>query len=349
MRSKWRMLLNLSISSGLLIWVLMQIDWHEVVLVAGATKISLFVASFGVFLLGGALLSHRLYLLLQPTALRTSFAQLLLIWLRSTFYAVFLPSDLGAAIARWYMVTRNETGRRFFIFVTGLERLMLLTGALLLTIGPLAAVEDTRLAEFKDRVLPILLLCLAVCLVSWSVFVPPVYRWFSLFCGWCRERCQSTWFVAVFSVPDDVDVYRRNPRALLKALGAHLLFQLTWCLRAVLVFAALRVTVPLSTMVWMSMLMALITMIPISFAGFGVREFGFSWLTTLYGLGPETGLLVGAAFSLQITLTALLGGIANMKVMALQPRVASDSDRENVAEVSRRDSQPQLSGRENRS
>lgn len=335
MRIKWRTLLNLGISLGLLGWLLATVNWSEVGAVAGQTRTAFFLASFGVFLIGGVLLSVRLHFMLCPTPLNASWGRLFVIWLRSTFYAMCLPSDLGAAVARWYMVTGNETGRRFFVFVTLLERLMLISGSLLLTILPLWLVRDPRLAEFRSVAMPILVVIFAICVAAWSVFVSPVFGWFSRFCHWCRARCRPAWLAAAFAVTEDVEVYRRHPRALLSAMGVHVLFQLIWCLRAVLLFVAMRVDASLWGMVWMTMLMVLITTIPISFAGLGVREVGFAWLTSLYGLGPESGALVGAALSLQISLAAVMGGVANLKAAGKKSAAGPSAARGRLADDER--------------
>jgi uncharacterized membrane protein YbhN (UPF0104 family) len=319
MRARWKTLLNLVISAGLLVFLLVTIDWSEMLAAARSVRPMLLIASYAVFLFGGVLLALRLQALLRPSPLRSSWPRLLMVWLRSAFYSMFLPSDVGAAVARWYMVTGNRQGRRFFVFVTALERLMLISGSLLLTIVPLWLVRDERLLEFRSTALPILVLLLILCLVTWSLFVTPCYQWFAGLCRWCRSHCRPAWLAEAFAVDEDFEVYRRHPGALLKALGIHFVFQAVLFLRVLLLFAALRVELSLAAVLWMSMLVILLTTIPLSFAGFGVRELGFAWLAGLQGLGAETGALIGAMLSIQVAITAVLGGLVNLSAAAERP------------------------------
>lgn len=321
-----RSVCNVGISVALLAFLFATTHWTELLSTIKSVRFPMFLASYGLFLAGGAILSLRLHALLRPTLLRTSCTHLFTIWLRSAFFSMFLPSDVGAAVARWYMVTGNRTGRRLFVFVTGLERLMLISGALGLTVIPLYFVTDQRLHEFRAVVLPLLLVLLAICLAAWSVFLTPFFGWFSTVCLWCQKHVRPSWVANAFAMSEDVAMYRQHPTTLLNAFGAHALFQLALFLRTFLLFVAVDIDLPLSTILWISMLMILITTIPLSFAGMGVREIGFSWLVGMYGLSTEVGLLVGAMLSLQVVITAVLGGIVNMRVTAADSDTAKDSE-----------------------
>ena len=63
---------------------------------------------------------------------------------------------------------------------------------------------------------------------------------------------------------------------------------------------------------WMSSLVLLLQIIPISFAGIGLREGAFAYLMTVFGLAPENGASLGILFFSQMLIVALIGGLLEL-------------------------------------
>ena len=59
----------------------------------------------------------------------------------------------------------------------------------------------------------------------------------------------------------------------------------------------------------MGSLVLLLQMLPLSFAGIGIREGAYAYLFSLYGLAPEAGVLIGLLFFSQMLILAGLGGV----------------------------------------
>jgi len=116
----------------------------------------------------------------------------------------------------------------------------------------------------------------------------------------------------VFGVYEDCGLYIDKKHLLIKAFIFHLVFQGLNFLRFYLVFVALRVNLPPITILWISMLVLLALSVPISIGGIGVREAGFAWLLTLYGIEPERGMLLGGIISIQFFLNVWIGAILNI-------------------------------------
>ena len=79
-----------------------------------------------------------------------------------------------------------------------------------------------------------------------------------------------------------------------------------------LVFTALNVNIHPLSVLWISMFVLLIVSLPISLGGIGVRETGFAWLLSIYGIEPEKGMLVGGMISIQFLLNVCLGAVMNI-------------------------------------
>jgi hypothetical protein len=60
---------------------------------------------------------------------------------------------------------------------------------------------------------------------------------------------------------------------------------------------------------WMGSLVLLLQVLPISFAGIGIREGGYAYLFTVFELPPEKGVLIGILLFSQMLIFAIIGGI----------------------------------------
>ncbi len=314
MRLNWRILFNLAVTLTLLTVVMVQVDWQKTIATLQSVRTSYFVYSYMVSLACWIMLALRLQALLRPTPLQSPWYRLFLINLRSQFFGLVLPSDVGAAAARWYLVTENRVGRRLFAFITALERLMLTLGLLLCTVVPLYFVTDERLQTFRTTMLPLLTLLLAACVFIVAVFFTPLFGWFAAVCRWLAARLHYGFLPHLLSFHEDIQIYRDNKATFAEAVAMHVVFQLLTFIRIYLLFVAMNIQMPLQDILWMSMLVLLMVTVPLSFGGFGVREATFAWLLTMYGLGADQGLLLGAMMSGQKVITTILGGFVNLLV-----------------------------------
>jgi uncharacterized membrane protein YbhN (UPF0104 family) len=63
---------------------------------------------------------------------------------------------------------------------------------------------------------------------------------------------------------------------------------------------------------WMGSLVLLLQVLPISFAGIGMREGGYAYLFTAFKLPPEKGVLIGILLFSQMLIIAIIGGICDL-------------------------------------
>jgi uncharacterized protein (TIRG00374 family) len=126
-----------------------------------------------------------------------------------------------------------------------------------------------------------------------------------------QSRFRSSLARRILGIYEDCGLYVDKRHLLLESFAYHLLFQALNFLRLYLVFIALSVDLPFITILWMSALVLLILSLPITIAGFGLREMGFAWVLTLYGIDPERGVILGGMISLQVFLNIGIGAILN--------------------------------------
>lgn len=92
---------------------------------------------------------------------------------------------------------------------------------------------------------------------------------------------------------------------------------------ALLIARSLRVEASALTIVTLTALIVLISMIPISLAGWGVREAGFLAVLVPLGVSAEQALLLGVLFGLQGLLASLIGGVSLLLQLS-SPRKGED-------------------------
>ena len=63
---------------------------------------------------------------------------------------------------------------------------------------------------------------------------------------------------------------------------------------------------------WMGSLVLLLQVLPVSFAGIGVREGAYAYLFTLFDMAPEKGILIGVLFFTQMLVFAIIGALLTL-------------------------------------
>ncbi|MEE9232273.1 MAG: lysylphosphatidylglycerol synthase domain-containing protein [Nitrospirales bacterium] len=161
------------------------------------------------------------------------------------------------------------------------------------------------------RLLPFVLLLMGLIMVAFSYFISPSLQ--SSLRGLIERllRSKGKWqrinsFFENFSLENtSVSLYG-------SILSIGLLWQLLFLGRMFLLFHALLLPLGFIDVVWMSSLVLLLQILPISLGGIGVREGAYAYLFTLLNLPPEQGVLIGILFFSQMLLFALIGGILEL-------------------------------------
>ncbi len=86
---------------------------------------------------------------------------------------------------------------------------------------------------------------------------------------------------------------------------------------ALVVARALEIDVPASIIVFGTALVMLLTMVPLTLAGWGVREAGYLVLLAPFGVPPEKAILLGIVIGLQGIIAALIGGVSLLLRLAV--------------------------------
>ncbi len=314
----WRGRLGLALRYGitlaLIAWIVRTGDWQRMRAALAAVRLRDFALSYLLLLAAWAVVVARLQVLLAWTPIRRNWAGLFRIQLVSHFIGFVAPSDIGMAVARWYLVTENRRGRGAFLLVTLQERLLMMATAALLCLAALRMSGAVLPAGLSGSLPMLLLAVLGASLVLLTVLSRGIsapwgrkgYRWLVRLAGFGS---------AVGSGEPDrpgPDVAWR--RVLGRAALLTVLFLALSVLNVGVLARALGAGVSWGNLSWVVLCMMLFLVLPISVGGIGLRELGYGTLFHWVGADAASGMALGLLLSAQILLNALLGGLLSLRL-----------------------------------
>ena len=308
-----KIIIKIVVTILLLAFLAYRVDLHEIGVTIGNIRWLPYIGSYLILLLCSIPLAIRLQILMQPTVLDFHLKRLIEVQFISKFYSVLFPTGIGISIARWYKITQNRTGRRVFIVITIVERVMTAM-TLLLSVGiPLLFAGDPSIQPFRSSVLPIIFLLVFICILFFLILLHPyAYGIYAMLMKRVESKFRSDLAGKIVGVYEDFGLYLHRKHLIRKAFAAHLVYQGMSFIYFFLLFMALRLELPWVTILWISMLVMLILTLPISIGGLGVRESGFALLLGFYGIDPEKGVVLGGLIFIHLILNVVLGAILNL-------------------------------------
>ena len=308
-----KIIIKIVVTILLLAFLAYRVDLREIGVTIGNIRWLPYIGSYLILLLCSIPLAIRLQILMQPTVLDFHLKRLIEVQFISKFYSVLFPTGIGISIARWYKITQNRVGRRVFIVITIVERVMTAM-TLLLSVGiPLLFAGDPSIQPFRSSVLPIIFLLVFICILFFLILLYPyAYGIYAMLMKRVESKFRSDLAGKIVGVYEDFGLYLHRKHLIRKAFAAHLVYQGMSFIYFFLLFMALRLELPWGTILWISMLVMLILTLPISIGGLGVRESGFALLLGFYGIDPAKGVVLGGLIFIHLILNVVLGAILNL-------------------------------------
>ena len=103
--------------------------------------------------------------------------------------------------------------------------------------------------------------------------------------------------------------YHQRPEVFRRAIGWGLLVQLCNVLVVVELGRAMSLDVPLVAYFIAVPVVAMLTLLPVSVSGVGVREGGLAWMLASYGVAPAIGITLGVLWFFVTVVAGLVGGL----------------------------------------
>ena len=290
---------RIAVGLSVLGFLLTQIDLGQAWRAVADARIDLLLLAFAIVLGSRLLAAARWYLLLRGRhAAVTPFGMLRLMFV-ADFVGYFMPGSLGVEVLRVYGLAKTTADPALSATSVVVERVVALVVLVLLVLLGLAARPLALPAEIGRLAWLFLALLLVAVL---AVMAPPTRSLaLRLLPGERLARIRRG-LERVFAA---LDSYRSRPWLIAASLVLALVFQLMRCASVTVGAAALGHPLPFTFVLVVFPIMLLISLLPITIAGLGVREVGFVYFLGLGGMPAEVALplaLIQRLFTIIATL-----------------------------------------------
>ena len=306
--------LRLSGTGVLLGWVFYVLDWQAMFDTLAGISLLLFLTALVISALTTVAARAVLVWLLVDPDERPPLIRCVETYFSLRFFSVALPRPIvvGLRIRRLNTLCGKSTA-----FAIGLMTYEALSGALIMAFGAALfyLLQTDRISW--SPVIPYVFLCLLGLVASFALLftrrldllinrlltlLPPQSR--------IRTRMQS----GLKFWRDTVGGFiRRGRSTLVTTLVFAIIFYAGFILSAYVLYLAMGTSLPPAELAWSRSAVWLITVLPISIGGLGVREVGLAFVMADFGVDFETAVAYGFLSFILQTMTGLLGGIVEIK------------------------------------
>lgn len=312
-KKKLKLILRFGVSCLFVGYLALKVDWTVILFAFKQIDLGLYAASTILTLGASFFLACKYHLLIKGTSLARPVLYLTKINLIIRFYALFLPSALGPEAVRWYKITRNQRERSLFLAAIVFERLTFILMLILCSFIPLFFYSSNlEIESLRQRIFPVVIVSLSFVCLSLCYFIFPEIR--SFFLSIVEQVIPSRWN------SQNIDIflkslYLNNTNASLYSYvtALSLVWQFFFLSRLFVLFKAAYLPLSFLDVAWMGSLVLILQVLPISFAGIGVREGAYAYLFTLYNLPAEKGVVIGILIFSQMLILAGLGAFFELR------------------------------------
>jgi len=309
--SKWKRwfgLLRIAVSVSLLAVLAFRTNWGQLGQAFGQLQLRSWLAALGIYLVAQMISAVRWQALARPLGFGGAVWRYGAFYFIGMFFNMMLPTSVGGDIVRaWYL--DHRPGRRLHALVSVLvDR----ASGLLVLLG-VACIAMALCPILLPRWISVAVWTTAAISLAGILLLPFLHRWTSRF-----DRLHR--------LLRAVAVYVRYPKLL---LGTGVLSVFVQGANVVIVWVigdAMGLHVPASYYWIFVPMVTLLTMLPLSLNGMGIRE----WSTVLFlaplGVGQNEALCLSILWFTVFTAASLIGGLVYLLGCYPKPEVESEHE-----------------------
>jgi uncharacterized protein (TIRG00374 family) len=301
-----QLVLKASISALLIAWIIQGVDLDEIFDRIGSADLLVLLFAF-IFKLAGIYISAVRWRIL----LRAQGADATIPFLTSSYFVGFffnnmLPSSIGGDVVRIYDSWRSGTNRPTAVTVIFVDRFLGSLALIFMVFGTLLIPTQLTDAMPLSRV-GLFLGAIAMIAFCWLIFVTP--RTVATLLGRFRFPIINKVAATLHKVADAFEIFQKNRSALLNSLWLSVLLQINVVIYHYIVAIALGLDLPFYSFFFTIPAYTLITTLPISINGIGIRENLFIFFFGLFGLANTEAVAYSWLLYGILLIQGLLGGI----------------------------------------
>jgi len=298
MNTKITVLLKVAISLGLIVFLINQVNFKEIVIIMKEVDVAMIIYALIFILIQIFIATIRWLLVLQCQKITLDYKNILQILWIGLFFNQAMPSSVGGDVIRGYYLKKQGSTLGSSTLGVLMDRLFGMMGLTILVLATIPLLFD--LISDPIARTGMLFIALGIFLSLLFVFftdkLPGNFSHFKIIRGFYSlsigiRRCLSKRFNGLFILIVSI---------LIHFLSVVIVMIIAIGLGMNINFGGFFLIIPLVT---------LIMVVPISIAGWGVREgvmvVGFGYL----GVSPELALALSILYGLSVLIVALPGGV----------------------------------------
>jgi uncharacterized protein (TIRG00374 family) len=295
-RPMW-LLIKTAISLGLIAVVLWKLDFATVWEKSRQVSLALVLAIVLMFVVQTYFAAWRWWVILKHHYLEIRLWATVRICLIGAFFNQLLPSSIGGDLARAWYVYRNGNSKRMAVITVLSDRI-----CGMIAIVALAIISFPVLVHFSVGNRALIMVGIVVMGASSALIAA---FWLDRLPAWAQRW---TFIRHLGSLSEASRALSVDRRAILPLLGLSFLIHAITILAVLLLLGAVVPHLNLVLCAALVPVIMLMSMVPVSIAGWGVREGVMIYGFGLANVPPEAALVVSILIGLSLAAVGLLGG-----------------------------------------
>lgn len=292
-------------SCALLIFILYKIPLKEIADSLASADFLLIVVGFFIYLICNYLSAFETSYLTNVQGIFISSFRILKIHLASMFYNLFLPGLISGGVIKWYKFSKygSKHGAAAVIAINRLlETLMLIFTGIIFSLPVLIERERELLIYIwiflLALILAVYILLLSHGFLNFSEKLILKFPFPQLFKNAITKLFNSAKQFRKLRIKENIQIF--SLLFFYHSLGIT---------TAYLLALSLNIEITFFDIAWIRAAVNIITMLPISFAGLGVREGSLIFLLGNYGVKPDTAIAYSMLLFFNMITVSLLGSL----------------------------------------
>lgn len=270
------------VDTGAMVRVLASADWSDVALVVG------------LYLFGQALTAWRWKMIAARVGFRESMRDFLRFYYIGMFFNLFGPSTLGGDLVRALYLGASASRRTVALHTVFFDRL---SGLVMLVFVAVASIAMFGRFGLPWPVVAVVVAVGAAMGVGWFL-VPPLARRLFPADGRINRLVQR-----------DLAPFWSDGGLLVRSAGISVCFHVLQTASLILLGSAVSMQVDWRYYFIFHPLVTVLSAIPLSVAGLGIREAGYVWFLQRQGVGGDTAVAFGILWFAVLLASSLVGGV----------------------------------------
>ena len=299
----WNVALRLLFSLGILGLLFTQISFSEVL--ENLKKVSpLFVLfAWAYYAFCQLISSYRWKVLLEARNVHVPLRELFSFYMIGMFANNFMPGSVGGDVVKSYHLFRTTSDVKIAAVSVFLERFTGLIGLCLISLVALVVgYQHLSSPVVLGSVVAAALAILLIIIIIWQM--PRIVGRL----GWATRLLPKRFTKIAADIYGALASYRHHPKSILAAIGLSAILQFLFAAYYALASIAMGIPIDLIYFVLFLPLITLVTMIPLSIGGLGLREVMIVTLFGAVGISQADVLSVSLTVHIINTLLSLWGG-----------------------------------------